>query len=627
MRLKCFLIFSLLCIQVFSFAATTYPYGDFIMKVPAQEDPFPGMGGGFVSLSKGIDTVLYNPASLTKSKGSEISVGIASTAAQLPYNKNYEAKDITFEATGGALSGFSNAILFTSDLGATVPATREFTGKLNCSTVSTGISYKQSIKVADIFSLGVITRGETGAVVNLAGNFPTQWKTDIALQNVSSFMGSGLSVNSAGKLTYKYTPAGMSTYTYTSEASVWSGFLSQTQRIPMTVISDSHNDINVNSNLTFASAAKLGSFSLGANCTPISATANIQNSMRAIVNDGTGDIYFYVPNFDPNNETDVLQWTTDPNKFANSSGYKKRYFRTPAGETIAEAKYNGFFTASGTRIDLGGLYEMNDFFTIGIAYENIGGTVLNFTGTGRVAFVNTRITSMDASNLIDPAATSFTFFDDNFSSVSGTENYGMQESIPVSLPKKVKIGASLKRPFTIAIDYEQQENPINCRYQKSDASYASLVLSDLKFLKGGFETQLFSLPLIIKGGLTLIFKPTVAGADANLLSTIDKAFKYKVLPTKIDLGTSLNLWGTELGNSFGASIMPAFSVLQLDTVGQDFSRLGYFSLFVKRDFWELTYLSILDPAATGAAYSSAENKNDYINIAKFINTLTFSVRF
>jgi hypothetical protein len=234
---------------------------------------------------------------------------------------------------------------------------------------------------------------------------------------------------------------------------------------------------------------------------------------------------------------------------------------------------------------------------------------------------------MDASNLIDPAGTSFNFFSDTYAPVKDTENIGMLENIPSKLPQKFRIGATLRRPFLITLDYEKQANPIAFRYQQSDSNYADMIINNISYLRGGFETQFLFLPVLLKGGLTVILKPDISGADAELQKNFDKAFKFGMLPVKLDLGTGFKAWGSELGGGFGISLMPIFTTLQLDTLNQDNTRFGYYNMFIKKDFWQVTYMSVIDPGSTAAAYSSATDKNNWPSFIKSINTLTVSVRF
>ncbi|HTY12630.1 MAG TPA: hypothetical protein VMD02_00415 [Candidatus Omnitrophota bacterium] len=633
---KSFLVIGLILLTTASAApaANDFPYGNITLRVPGAQDPLPGLGNNHSALSYGIDTVLWNPAGLGKIKNSEFGLGLSSTAATPPYLKTYDVKDATFEVSGNN-TGFNNTVLFTADPYATIATTREYTGHLNYSTVSSGIDYRQAIKVGDIFSFGVTTRGETGASLDLAGDFPAQWKSDIDLMNVNNFMGSGISTNN-GRFSYTYKPAGGTQYTYTSEASVWSGFLNQSQRIPFTMISDSHNDIDVHSDVTLTGAARWQGLSVGANITPVSATANIDNAARVIVKEGTGDIYFYVPNFNPNNEASVLQWVTDPDQYGTSAGYTKRYFRVPAGETVAEGRYQGFYSASALKLDLGAIYDAGNILSLSLAMENVNGASLDFKGSGRVAYVTSRINTNESGSVIDPAGGSFNFFSDTFSTPSGVpDNLGMLGDVPVTLPQRTRIGAALRKPFLIALDYEMQNNPISFQYQDANQNYVTANIGDIRFLRGAFETQLFVLPVWFRGGLTAMLKPTLGGAvDQKTVDSFDKAFKFGLLPMKLDLGSNIGLSGYELGGAFGINLLPFIYALELDTLNSDFSRINYSSIYLKKDWWKVTYSSVLDPGSTAVAYSglSSSDKGNLdfgkvMSVLKFVDTLTISFQF
>ncbi len=615
-------------------AANDFPYGNIILQVPGVEDPLPGLGSNYSALSFGIDTVLWNPAGLGKIKNAETSFGLSTTSVSPPFLKKYDIQDATFEV-GSNNTGFINAVLFTSDPNATLATTREYTGHLNYSTVSSGINFKQAIKVGDMFAFGVSTRGDTGLTFNLAGDFPAQWKSSIDLMNVSNFMGSGISTTN-GRLTYSYKPSGGTPYTYTSEASVWSGFLNQNQKIPFSAVSDSHNDINVQSDITLSGAARWQGLSVGANLTPISATANIDNSVKVMVKEGTGDVYFYVPNFDPNSEASVIQWITDPTQYGSQAGYTKRYFNVPAGETVAESKYQGFYSASALKMDLGAIYDFGNILSLSLDFENLNGAALDFKGSGRVAYATSRINTNETGSLIDPAGTSFNFFSDTFQSAPGVpDNLGMLANIPVTLPQRTKIGAALRKPFLIALDYEMQNNPISFQYSDSNSQYVTMTVSDIKFLRGAFETQLFILPVWFRGGLTAMLKPTLGGAvDSSTRDSLDKVFKFGMLPMKLDLGSNISIMGLDLGGAFGINLLPFVYALQLDTLNADFTRLNYYSFYLKKDWWQATYASVLDPGSSGAAYSSLsdddKNNMDFgkvMAVLKFVNTLTISLRF
>ncbi|MFA4906200.1 MAG: hypothetical protein WC645_06820 [Candidatus Margulisiibacteriota bacterium] len=626
-----FFISALMVVFVFSslaLAANDFPYSNISLRFPGQEDPFPGMGTGFASLSDGISTALWNPAGLMKTRSAEFDFGTTTTAPPQPYNKVYQTTDTAF-TVGSGNAGFTSAILYTGDLTANTLLTRDWTGHADYASYPTGSTFKQAIRVGNNFAFGVISRGETGAAIDLSGAADLQYKTDISLKGISNFMNSGMSIGTDGKLTYTYNAGGTS-YTYTSSNAASSDFLSQTRRIPFETVSDSHNDLNVQSNLTLSGAAKWEKLSVGVNVTPLSATYNVDNTVRMLVKSDTADPFFYLPNFDPNNQADVADWMSNAGRYANlNDGYNKRYIRIPAGESVLEARYKGFFTASAQRIDVGMIYDFNENFSVGASIDNATAAELDFKGSGLVSYVQSRVSTAEVPALLDPASTeSYSPFTDTFSPMAGTEGIGMAAETKIPLPQRVRIGATLRRPFLITLDYEQQSNPITVRYQKADNTWDDLVISNIRLVRGGMETQLLMLPIWLRGGLTVMIKPTLTGADAKTLDSFNTAFKYRALPLKLDLGGSFKVRDYEIGGATGFSVTSVTSMIQLDTLSDDFGRAAYYNLFFKSAAdWSVTYQNTLDPAATGAAYSAASNKNDYLSIAKWISTVTVSVRF
>ncbi|MBI5700113.1 hypothetical protein HZC35_07425 [Candidatus Saganbacteria bacterium] len=617
-----------LILSSLALAANDFPYSNIILRFPGQEDPFPGMGTGFASLSDGISTALWNPAGLMRTRSAEFDIGTTTTAPPQPWNPAYQTTDTAFNVgTGNA--GFTSAILYTGDLTANTLLTRDWTGHVNYASYPTGSTFKQAIRVGNNFAFGVTSRGETGAALDLSGTSPLQYKTDIDLYNITDFMGSGISVDNNGFLTYSFNSGGLS-YTYTSSNAASSDFLRQTRRIPFETVSDSHNDLNVQSNLTLSGAAKWEKLSVGVNVTPLSATYNIDNTVRMLVKSDTADPFFYLPNFDPNNQADVADWMSNESRYKNiNNGYNKRYIRIPAGESVLEARYKGFFTASAQRIDVGMIYDFSDTFSIGASIDNATAAELDFKGSGLVSYVQSRVSTAEVPALLDPAsAESYSPFTDIFSPMAGTEGIGLATETKIPLPQRVKIGATLRRPFLITLDYEQQNNPITVRYQKEDNTWDNLVISNIRLVRGGMETQLLMLPIWLRGGLTVMIKPTLTGADAKTQDSFNNAFKLRVLPLKLDLGGSFKVREYEIGGATGFSATSFTSMIQLDTLSSDFGRAAYYNLFFKSAAdWSVTYQNTLDPAATGAAYSAASNKNDYLSIAKWISTVTISVRF
>ena len=623
------LILALFASSAFSLEGN-FPYINFILKAPGLNDPYPGLGNYYSSLGEGIDTVLWNPASLGKIKSSQGSLGFTASNLSDPFKKNYKITDQSFNPSGSeGQSGLINAVLFTSDLTTTATREREFAGQMLYSTQASGVNYRQAVKIGDNFALGVSSRGDSELAANFTGSFPAIYLMDFDLaKSINNLMGSGISINDQGQMTYTY-----SGYTYTSEASVWNGFLKQVQRIPFSAVSEARNDINVKSDLTFSGAANYGGLYLGANITPVSATANIDNYASAIINADTPDPYFYVPNFDPNNESEVLNWMRDQDQYATENGYKKRSIRVPAGETIGEARYRGYFSASATRFDLGAVYDLTDFFSIGLAYENFGGAELDFSGSGRTAYVIHRISTADAGTIIDPAAqTSWSPFKDTYEPMKDAENVGMLSTINVPLPKKLRWGVTLKKPWLMTVDYEQNLTPFELYLKDENGNFQMMKMTGVNILRLGMETQFLIFPLWLRGGMALMLEPQFENVPTKDQDKIKKAFKFGMIPIKMESGAYINLWGLYTGGSGGFNLDPLFSAWQLDTMNMDITKSLFYNIFAEKDFWKVTYETTFDPGATVAAYTTRSNKEikgvgEILGITRWLRTLTVSYKF
>jgi len=608
----------------------TYPYANIVIKAPGLDDPYPGLGDYFSSLGEGIDTVFWNPASLGKIRSSQGSLGFTASNLSDPFNKNYKIKDQTFNIAGSENQvGLNNSILFTADQTTVTTQEREFTGQMLYSTLGSGVNYRQAVKVGDNFALGISSRGDTELDANLSGSFPLTYLMDFDLaKSINNFMGTGISINNLGQMTYTY-----SGYTYTSEASVWNGFLKQVQRIPFSAVTEARNNINVKSDLTFSGAANWNKLYVGANITPISATTNIDNYASAIINAGTTDPYFYVPNFDPNNESEVLNWMRDQEQYGTENGYKKRSIRVPAGESIGEARYRGFFSASTTRFDLGAIFDVNEFFSLGWAYENLGGAALNFQGNGRTAYVVHRISTADAGSILDPTtSTSWSPFKDTYEPMSDTENVGMLSSINVPLPQKIRWGATLKRPWLISVDYEQNLTPFELYMKDENGNFKMMRMTGVNIIRLGMETQFLIFPLWLRGGTAVMLEPNFENVSSKDQDNIKKIFKFGLIPIKMESGAYVNLWGLYTGGNGGFNLSPFFSAWQLDTMNMDVSKTLFYNIFMEKDFWRVSYEQALDPGATAAAYAVRPNKdikdvNDALSIPRWLRTLTVSYKF
>jgi len=605
-----------------------FPNLRFTLKTQPLETPYPGLGNYYSALSKGLETVMWNPASLTEIKYAQGSVSIVNGSGNLEYSRNYETED---GSTGvGDQDEFQIGYFFTGDETVTTPATREHTGHTYYQTESTGINFKQGVKANDWLSFGILTHSNVGSSIDMSGIFPATARSSADFLNKSDILGTGMSIDSSGKLTFTYTPESGPDYTYSTTDPMWSGFLNQTSVVPVSLIVESRNDINVEHGVTMAGAFKWENISVGASLTPISANMNINNTARAVIKSGTPDVYIYQPDFDPEDESAALNWIQDPTLYGGEAGYKRNTINVPEGEVVAEGRYKGFYQSSAMRADLGAHFDLYEVLSLGIMLENFGGANFNFRGQGRVAYANTRISTSEPGGFEPGQEFVWNMFSDDFEPVEGTENWFLAENMNVELPKRIRIGAALKKPFLIALDYETNQTPIRIPSAEGENLPNDVTISNISMLRLGIETQLFALPVWFRGGMPLMFKPTIVGATQEVLDNVDKAFQYGVLPVGIDLGMEINFYGTHVGGDFGMKpVDTIISYYQLDTLNLDLGKIGYYDVYVTHDPWKFTYLAVIDPGSTAGAYGNRVDKDEGFKPEhlRWIQTFTVSYVF
>jgi len=570
---------------------------------------------------------MWNPASLTNIGTTEASFSILGSTNSEKFNKTFSVQDITFEAdVSGTSNAFTGGFYFDVPAKATSKQTREAIGQYTVMTESSGITYQQALRLNDWLTAGVIYRGPIDADLNIVGDFPTTVKYTLDMTG-ASLEGTGMWFDANNKISYNYTIPGTSTtVTSTSASAVWNNFITQEAVVPLTSYAEFRNNVTVDSNLTACLAGKFNNLSVGVNMTPIAAEMNIDNALRTIVNAGTADITLYTPDFDTNSSESIAQWFSDSSKYGASAGYKTKISKVPDGESVADGKYRGFYTASAMRMDLGASYDVSDYLRIGLAYENINAASLNFSGAGRSTYAQTRLGTVEFSDVLDPAQNKLpAFFKDTFSVVEGTEGYYLEPTKNYNLPQKLRMGMAIIKPIVIAIDYETQLNPIKYFAQDVNGDYNEVKISNINMIRIGMDFY------FIKAGTTLLLRPSFSGIDANTQSNINKAFKYGALPLKIDLGSTWNLWGFVTDSYVGFNAMSILDILQFNTLSTDLSKLLYYGIAVNKSFWTVSYLANIDPGATGAAYYAAKETNsnksfEYGDI-KWISTLQITYRF
>ncbi|OGB87246.1 hypothetical protein A3J44_02730 [candidate division WOR-1 bacterium RIFCSPHIGHO2_02_FULL_45_12] len=610
-----------------------FPYGSVKIKVPPSENPFPGFGSYYSTIAKGMKSILWNPASLGKLGLTEASLATISPSDTYGYSRTMALSETSGTLEGGA----SLALLFRppAEIGSGISTTDiNVTVHADYATSSTGINFSSALKVNDQVAIGFTSNNPLELDLNLAGSFPITVRTAIDLKGQTV---GGMEIANDGKLKYTFG-SGATITTYESTQPIWDGFLTQEVTVPFTNLSELRNNISIQSPYTGTLAGNFGQLCLGINMVPIYATANIQNDVRTVVNSDTDDGFLYTPNFDTSNQTELASWINDSDNYGSAAGYQRKVIKLPARETIATAKYKGDYTASTARFDIGAIFDVNNWLTVGLNLENASGSSLNFKGTGRSAYVTYReINTEDAGDvaeLIQPGGKSaFDLFTDTW--VSTTEAGGnslfLEAEKNYALPKKIRFGIAFKKPFLIAVDFEQNQVPI--KYMTTENNLpVEITISKINFMKIGTEMRIFALPVWLRGGTTLMSKPEISSLSAGAQSSLDKVFQYGFLPLNFDLGLETNAWDVIINTAFGINAQSLISSMQLDTGNMGLNKLVYYDITLGKDAWQISYLAEVDPTGTASAYGTktvpaGTSKSFAAADIKFVQTLGLTYRF
>ena len=143
--LLCLLLLSTTLVEAQTVTGTDFPFARFTLKTPPMENAYPGLGNYYSALTLGLDTVMWNPASLSKVKYASGNISVDSGSQAYEYAKTYEIEDGSFNLRNQ--SEFSMGFYLTDDETVTTPATREHTAHNFYQTQGTGIMiYKNGDK-------------------------------------------------------------------------------------------------------------------------------------------------------------------------------------------------------------------------------------------------------------------------------------------------------------------------------------------------------------------------------------------------------------------------------------------------------------------------------------------------
>lgn len=630
------LFFLLLLTAPLLAADLTFPYGKFRLSLPPASDPFPGLGSGYSTINGGLKSAFWNPAVLGKLQLTETYFDAISPLEQYRASKSFTIAEnggtISFEGGGQPAGSFGTFFRTPEQIGSNL-TTKEIAveSPFNYATTSPGVNFGAAMKINEIFSVGFTSGSPISADMDIAGAFPVTSKARLNLHGQK--IGDNMEIANNGKL--RYTESGT---TYESSSEVWSGFLTQEALVPLTSLAEIRNQVAINSPYSATVAGKYDKFNFGFNFIPIDGTATVQNDLRVSCNQNANNIYLYAPNFNTNDPADILDWTIKETRYASADGFSRKTILLPTGEVIGTGKYRGYYAASTARLDLGMTYDPTDWVTFGLVLENIGRAAMNFKGNGIATYTSYRsINTAEVNNfekLLEPgSSTTIDPISDTWTTSYevGNSPLYLEPELNYPLPQRLRLGVAFKRPFLIALDWEQNQTPVTIRTEQNSLPQ-EITISNISLLRIGLETSVFNLPWRLRSGLALMSKPNVTGLTTEQQKGFNDAFQFGVLPAKIDLGTDLTAWGTDLGAAFGINALTMLNFFQHDTSDLNLSRVIYYTVYGGRDAWQLNYLVQVDPLATAAAYSAktvppGEDRKFEQSDLKFVHTVGVTYKF
>jgi len=174
----------------------------------------------------------------------------------------------------------------------------------------------------------------------------------------------------------------------------------------------------------------------------------------------------------------------------------------------------------------------------------------------------------------------------------------MEESKTYELPRKLRYGMHITRPFLIALDYETRTNPMIIQVVDSAGSRVDVGISNINVLRLGSEMQVFALPVWLRGGIGVVSKPSADNAEVQ--AKIDSTFPEGIpfLPAKLDLGLQTEITGAKTGLAFGVDAMSAISLYSVDLLYTNIAKPLFWTLYTGKENWKIFYTAAADIPGT-----------------------------
>jgi hypothetical protein len=583
----------------------------------------PSLNSQFTALSGGVTDIFANPAGIMRVNTFEVAVGI-SGFVQNPI-KSDENRVYVDDVNLGGIQNSPNSrsyIRFTDDRSVVTAETRPVTINEDYSKGGGINFFGMTYRMSDWLAFSVSRKRPTAIA------FDYQMLTPILLDAKADFRGSSVEAGGPGNYikfrndgTIEVIIGGVAMAT--SEISAWSGFLSQgTGEVDWANGTFSNSIVNQNG-IVLTAAAKTGPVSWGLNVMPMTIDIELNNNVYISSDSGNSNVMFYIPDLDFSSTFDALSWVTY--ECSNPTGYRSIEVETRAGQQIGNAQIAGKYSASLTRMDLGMQWEPWDFLSLGAVYENFNGATVDLKGVEVIQTVehwvdtSSKMPTLEGAIYWDPFLT------------TATHEYETERIIrniltmqPIELPRKIKIGAAFKKPILFAVDLEEWLNEYKFSSDPGHPETAhNITLGNITFVKIGAESQVMFIPMVIRGSLTGMLKPT--SDDKATEDSIEDLYKnLPVVPVDGNIYFGFGVMDGEFGFGFGGGGLPLMQALMLDM--SSITKVLYTNVYYTRGIWQISYLMTMDPVLTGFSSDISTTAGEDSNI-RLMQTSTLSIGF
>lgn len=623
MKRYCSLLLIILLLPFEAFCATGTIDSNYSYDYTQPPEFQPSLNSQFTALSGGVADVSVNPAGIMRINTFEVAVGI-SGLVQNPI-KSDENKVYVDDANMGGTGNSPNSrayIRLTDDRSVVTQETRPVTIDDEYSKGGGVNFFGMTYKMSDWLAFSISRKRDTNF------NFSYKMLAPVLLDAQANFRGASFEAGGPGNYvrirndgTIEAVVGGI--LLGTSEISAWSGFLQQGTGEVNWMNGSFDNTITNHNGVVLSAAAKTGAFTWGLNIMPMTYDLELNNEISVTSDKNNSNLKFYIPNLNFSSTFDAVNWVTS--EAGNATGYRSMEVETLAGQQIGSAKIAGKYSASFTRMDLGMQWDPADFFSVGAVYENFNGATLDLKGVNVIQYVehrvdtSSRMPTLEGQSYWDPFLATPTHEVDTEKIIRDTLTMH-----PIELPRKLKLGFAFRKPILFAVDWEQWLNEYKFTSDPGHPETAHYItLSGLSFLKIGAESRIAFLPMIMRGSLTGMLKPS--SDDPATEKSIDDLYsKLPIVPVDGNIYFGFGIMDGELGFGVGGGGLPLMQAVMLDV--SSIMKVFYTNIYFMRGNWQVSYLMTMDPVLTGFSSDVSTTKGQDSEI-RLMSTSTLSIGF